>query len=75
VPRFFAADFQPAPALYDVKDLLGIVVDVQGRRFARLQHDHEGLGRFCLGAVHHQFVGMGGEAVADGVGGAKDVLG
>jgi hypothetical protein len=51
------------------------VVDVQRRRFTRLQHDHEGLGRFGLGAIHYQLVGMGGEAVAQGVDRAKDVFG
>ncbi len=50
------ADAQCSPALQDVKDLLGIIVLMQRRRFPGPDDHHEHLGRFRIRPVHHQII-------------------
>src|SRR5690349_14870674 len=52
------AALDPTFAINDVIDLLGVVVLVNGRGLAGLDHRDEYLARLGVRTVHHQFVTM-----------------
>src|SRR5690606_32898471 len=68
------SDLEPAAPGQHIEDLLGVVVLVKGRRLTRLHDGDEALARGRVGPVHHQFVGVGREAVTAGGCRRVDVL-
>jgi hypothetical protein len=65
--RGIGAEPQRALALEHEEHLLGLVVDVEGRGFTRLEDHEEGLAGGAIGAIHDEVVGVCREAVPDGI--------
>jgi hypothetical protein len=68
-------DLQRAGPFEHVKDLLRVVMDVQRRRFAGLQHNDKDLRGLCFGAIYDQVIDVRRKTIVDHLLRAKNIPG